>query len=174
MISFALLIGFSAFLIDLAWRSDSQLEVLKPIENQDYTAKQVRQKTSKTILIGAFNDRRMGILTSDSSLLYFAKKEGEGELLEEMEGVHLVFQEELSPQILLVLNAKTAKYSYGTRELIANDVVLARYKLPNNAYPKEPIAVDPFFKGAADRVFFIISKDGPLIRAERLKANIIP
>lgn len=174
MISFVLLLGFSAFLLDLAWRLNPKIDVLKPLENQDYRARQTRQKTAKTLLIGNGNERRMGILTSDSSFLYFSKTEGEGELLEEMEGVHLVFQEELSPQILLVLDAKTAKYSYSLRELIANDVVLARYKLLSDVYPRGVIQETPIFSGTADRVFFMFNGGAPLIRAEHLKALLIP
>lgn len=153
--------------------SNAKTELLK---EKEYTAKQNRAGTSKAFLFSEGNERRVGFLTSASSLLQYVKTDKHSEMIEEMEGVDMVYQENLSLsptgeplQTVVEMKADQAKYYYQQEKLIAERVELKRYELPGHTLPAS--LEKPFFSGTADKVSVAFENNFPVIQAEKLKAK---
>lgn len=140
--------------------------------DSDYTAKQLKSGTAKTLLLTQGNDRKVGSLACESSILYFAKEKQTSELIEEMKGVHLIYQEELVPegQITLHLEAENATYFYSQEKLMAEKVQFARFRIPSHVFSTQEPSVAPFFKGTADRIAIGFGSIQPTMQATNLKA----
>ncbi len=140
--------------------------------NTNYTAKQLKEGTTKTLLLSQGDERRAGYLTSQSSILYFAKEEKSSELIEEMKKVQLIYQEELFEdfQIVVFLESDAATYFYNQERLMAENVHIQRYKLPSHELPKSKENGKPLFAGTADQMTIAFGKDHPTMQAVNLKA----
>lgn len=144
--------------------------------NNNYTAKQLKEGTSKTLLLTQGDERRVGYLTCKSSILYFSKEEKASELIEEMQNVQLTYQEELidiegNPfQIVVFLESDAATYFYNQEKLTAENVHIQRYKLPSHELPRDRIGGKPLFTGTAEQITISFGKDHPTMQATRLKA----
>ena len=137
-----------------------------------YTAKLLKEGTKKTLLMKQGEERRIGKLSCDSSVLCFAKENQKSELCEEMDALDLVYQEEFLPegQIVVHLKSDHATYYYQKERLEAENVHLARYKLPSHAFPEKLSA--PFFSGTADSISVAFEQHRPSISAKNLKATL--
>lgn len=135
-----------------------------------YAAKQLKEGTAKTLLLKDGEARRVGLLTSESSELFFAKAGSSKEVIESMENISLVFQEDFSNgfQTVLHLQANHADYYYTQEKLLARDVQMIRYKIPSYVFTKK--AGFPFFKGTAEKVEISFGDKEPKIFATKLKA----
>jgi hypothetical protein len=152
--------------------SKSALKVEK-----DYTVKQLKEGTVKTLLLSQGEERKMGHLSSASSILYFAKANQSSQLIEEMNQVRMIYQEELIKdasgqpfQIVVQLNADAATYFYSEEKLSAEKVHLARYKIPSHTLTVETVLETPFFYGTADSMTIAFGSNQPALRATNLKA----
>lgn len=139
--------------------------------NTNYTARQLKEGTSKTLLLTQGDERRVGYLTCKSSILYFAKDEKSSELIEEMQNVQLIYQEELRDdfQIVLFMNADAATYFYDQEKLTAEKVQIKRYKLPSHELPKDSTGGKLLFSGTADQMTIAFGKEHPTLQATNLK-----
>lgn len=145
--------------------------------NANYTAKQLKEGTAKTLLLTQGDERRVGYLTSKSSVLYFAKEEQSSQLIEEMQNVQLIYQEELmvdsegNPfQTVVWMESESATYFYNQEKLKAENVHIRRYRLPSHELPKGKLEANPLFTGTADLITITFGKDHPTMQAIHLKA----
>lgn len=146
--------------------------------NSNYTAKQLKEGTSKTLMLTQGTARKVGYLTSKSSILYFAKEDQSSQLIEEMQNIQLIYQEELiadlsgNPfQIVVFVESDAATYFYNSEKLTAENVHIHRYKLPSHELPKEIKEGKPLFSGTADRIAITFGSDNPTMQATHLKAE---
>ena len=146
--------------------------------NANYTAKQLKEGTSKTLLLTQGDERRVGYLTCKSSILYFAKEEKSSELIEEMQNIQLIYQEDLMEdaegkpvQIVVFVESDAATYFYNQEKLTAENVHIKRYKLPSHELPRAIKEGKPLFIGTADQMTIAFGKDHPTMQATRLKAS---
>lgn len=145
--------------------------------NANYTAKQLKEGTSKTLLLTQGDERRVGYLTCKSSILYFSKEEKSSELIEEMQNVQLIYQEELTVdalgkpfQIVVFMESEAATYFYNQEKLTATNVHIERYRLSSHELPRDKIGGKPLFSGTADQITITFGKDHPTMQAIHLKA----
>lgn len=145
--------------------------------DSNYKAKQMKEGTAKTLLLTQGDERKIGMLTSKSSILYFAKENQSSELIEEMKQVHLIYQEDLIEdssgalfQVMVELNAQNAIYYYSREKLDAEIVELARYRIPSHVFSKQIEGASPLFKGTADHVSITFGVKTPSFQATNLKA----
>lgn len=137
--------------------------------DSNYTAKQLKEGTKKTLLMNQGEERKIGKLSCASSMLYLSKENQKTELMEEMFAVDLLYQEELfkEDQILVHLNADHAFYFYNQEKLEAENVRISRYKLPSHEFPKE--LSSPFFTGRAETLSISFKDKKPTMKAKNLK-----
>jgi len=144
----------------------------------NYTAKQLKQGTAKTLLLSQGDERKIGVLKSRISTLLFSKANQSSEVIEEMEGVRLTYQEELiknrsgsQEQRVLSLLAEKATYFYNQEKLVAENVQIFRYQLPLHELPHEIEGEIPYFSGTADSISLNFSRTMPTLQAKNLKAT---
>lgn len=139
-----------------------------------FSAKQSREGVVKTLILSQGEERKLGILKARSSQLVYEKEKGKTGLVEDMEDAELIYQEELLPekkQLVMKLNAKSAKYDYQREKLIAKDAILTRYEAPGHQFPEE--LKDPYFEGTAEQAALEFKKN-PYMKAYKLKASQSP
>lgn len=138
-----------------------------------HVARQRRGTSSKTLLLREKGFRKMGQLTSEASELSYKREvDGRRGLIEKMEGVTFLYQEELlvdtpeGEQIVIVLEAPRATYSYRQEKFEVDDVSIRRYLLPGLKLPtlsSMPREKTPFFKGSASFALVALGKGAPEI-----------
>ena len=180
-----LLAGLIFHILNITPQDEAQYRELMDVSNSktslqsnpNYTAKQLKEGTSKTLLLTEGDERRLGYLTCKSSILYFSKEENTSELIEEMENVQLIYQEELNwddagkeAQIVVFMESDGATYYYNQEKLSASNVLIHRFKMPSHELPRKKGEGKPLFSGTAEEIMISFAKDHPIMKATRLKA----
>lgn len=139
------------------------------------TSRQERLRTEKTLLISEEGHRKRGVLNSRASELIYLQTPETNELQEQMEGIELLYQEEFTDegQIITEMMADRALYFYNGQNLTAKGVKLKRYRIPGYEWPKEGLK-DPFFIGEAKEAAVEMTPQGLTVKAQGLKAEIVP
>ncbi len=114
---------------------------------------QKRQGAEKTILLNEGEDRRFGKISSDFSELFYSQSEEGTSLAEKMEGVRLLYQEELlkDAQVVAAMQADSALFRYKEKSLAAENVILKRYQVPGHSVPNLS-NITPFFEANAQKL----------------------
>lgn len=174
---FFFLAGFLfCFLLYLTLSGEIVEEPKEVKKEESFSLFQRREKTAKTFLFGG-EERRSLLLTSNASTLTFQKTGEQRGLVEKMEGVEMIYQEELlnnekGPlQRVMQLKAPRAEYNYQSKELIAEDVTLYRFLLQGHNFKRNFDEKTYDFKAFAKKMRVAFDGDIPLIRAESLKAE---
>lgn len=180
-----LIAGLSFHILNITDDDEEQYRELMDVSNSktslksnsNYTAKQLKEGTSKTLLLTQGDERRVGYLTCKSSILFFSKEEKSSELIEEMQNVQLIYQEELIVdeeknlfQVVLFIESDAATYFYNQEKLTAEKVHLQRYKLALHELPRGKDGAKPLFTGTAEQITIAFGKDHPTMHAIQLKA----
>jgi hypothetical protein len=168
----ALLFFYSLFSVSNEEWSAFEAQTVIPRNKTQGAARQERMETEKALLLSQGDERRYATLHSESSTLLYS--EGEG-FTEKMHGITLLYQEELfqDGQQILMLTADEALYDEKAQVLKAEQVEMARYRLPGHQMPLS-MTQNPFFKGKADRVDVTLTAEGPILNADGLKAEFFP
>lgn len=168
----ATLFFYSLFTVSKEEWHAFEAESSVPQRKTQGAARQERMETEKALLLSQGNERRYAQLHSSSSVLLYS--EGQG-FTEKMRGITLIYQEELFPdgQQVLSLKAEEALYDENAQKLEAENVEIARYRIPGHQMPSK-ITQEPFFRGKADRVSVSLTQEGPIVNADGLKAEIFP
>lgn len=150
-------------------------------ESSHYQAKQDRTGTSKTLLLSEGDERKIGILTSRFSQIFYAKANGSSELIEDMDQARLVYQESLDVdpsgvnyQVIVTLEAEKAIYFYQQEKLKAHRVFIQRYRIPGHDFPEDMMQGKmheaPLFTGTSEEVTITFNGGDLLLEAHHLKA----
>lgn len=185
LLIFFLLAGLVFHILNITQEDEERYRELMDVSNSktslksndNYTAKQLKEGTSKTLLLTQGDERRVGYLTCQSSILYFAKEEKSSELIEEMQNVQLTYQEDFTVdsennpvQIIVFVESEAATYFYNQEKLTAENVYIKRYKMPSHVLPRSMVGGELLFSGTADQITITFGKEHPTMQATRLKA----
>lgn len=138
------------------------------------STQQTRQQVSKQILYQKGLHRLQSRLISNDSEIIYSKKEGE--LIERFRALTCTMQEELkqastesAEQIIRQFKAEEAIYSYKSGQLEAEEVEVAHYLLPGEAWPDSMDNCQPILQGQARTIHLSLFKD-PNLKAQGFQA----
>jgi hypothetical protein len=189
--SFALsLLILALFGIGIVWNAatltPSDQEMLRKAvgasseEIKNYSLQQNRRGAAKTLLLSEGDERKIGMIQSEASELVYTQKEHHKELVEDMHGVQMLYQEEFLTQaggvpiqVVVALQAEHATYFYKQQKWIAEKATIRRYQLPGHTFPENKIAEPPFFQGTADRIALDMSEPLPFLHTYGLDATFV-
>lgn len=164
--SFGLII-FGTFLVYIMIQEGEPL--LKEEESSLVFKSQELNQTKKILLLSKEGKREVGELNTKSSLL---KKEGD-QFIEEMKGLHLLFQENFNKQgqRVLFLEAEEGSFYYSKEKLTLKNLIFKRYQLEGFLFPKEPILIEPLLEGSAESGLGLFSQKNPEFTFEKMKVK---
>lgn len=147
-------------------------------QKPSYETRQQRVGVGKDFFYVKGSDRLHLRLRSESSELDVDYNEGQMEVVEHFHKVRCLMQESLlagssSEQIIRVVDAENATYRYQTGQLVADDVKIARYRMPGHQLSNEFSRGFLLMKGDADFVTFSLGGKDVNLHAKTLNASFL-
>lgn len=151
---------------------------VKPVQTQSL-AKQQRHHVQKQFIFNQGGQRLQWRIDSAESEIFMDHKGHSIEFVERMKGLFCVMQEKKSDivvdsmknfyQIIRCIEAKEAIYRYKDKELMAEQVELTRYRIPDHQWVSSLKPYTPIMQGHAQSIQLTLSKE-PLFKAQGFQA----
>lgn len=153
----------------------------KQVQQNQAIAKQERVHVQKQLMFKQDCQRLQWRLESAHSEVFLSKNGNGMEFIEKLHGMTGTMQEKIlnvaddetasaGPfQLIRKIEAEDATYRYRNRQLLANQVRLTRYRIPETRWIQDLSSYHPYMEGQAQSIQMILSRQ-PAFKAQNFQA----